>query len=160
VNDRQRERFDVLLEDVIEGLPQRVRAMLDEVPVVVMDRPTEKMLRQLIREGVLEEGADGSDLCGLHSGVSITDRGIDDPGGWGGFGDGGEPEQVHLFREGIVGLAFASEEDGGFEGDKACGWDDPDADERLYDEIRITRLHEIGHHFGLDEDDLENLGYA
>ena len=26
-------------------------------------------------------------------------------------------------------------------------------------EIRITVLHEIGHHFGLDEDDLEALGY-
>ena len=27
-------------------------------------------------------------------------------------------------------------------------------------EIRITLLHELGHHFGLEEDDLERLGYA
>jgi predicted Zn-dependent protease with MMP-like domain len=26
-------------------------------------------------------------------------------------------------------------------------------------QVRITLLHEIGHHFGLDEDDLEKLGY-
>jgi predicted Zn-dependent protease with MMP-like domain len=29
----------------------------------------------------------------------------------------------------------------------------------LVDEIRITVLHEIGHHLGLDEDRLEELGY-
>jgi predicted Zn-dependent protease with MMP-like domain len=31
---------------------------------------------------------------------------------------------------------------------------------RVREEIRITVLHEIGHHFGLGEDDLERLGYA
>lgn len=30
----------------------------------------------------------------------------------------------------------------------------------LVREIRITVLHEIGHHFGLDEDRLDELGYA
>ena len=30
----------------------------------------------------------------------------------------------------------------------------------LIDEIRITVLHEIGHHFGLDEDHLADLGYG
>lgn len=29
----------------------------------------------------------------------------------------------------------------------------------LIEEIRITVLHEIGHHFGLDEDHLADLGY-
>ena len=32
--------------------------------------------------------------------------------------------------------------------------------EELIEEIRITVLHEIGHHFGLDEDALEDLGYG
>jgi predicted Zn-dependent protease with MMP-like domain len=30
----------------------------------------------------------------------------------------------------------------------------------LEDEIRITVLHELAHYFGLDEDRLEDLGYA
>jgi predicted Zn-dependent protease with MMP-like domain len=34
----------------------------------------------------------------------------------------------------------------------------PDARE-LEDEIRITVLHELGHYFGLDEDQIERLGY-
>jgi predicted Zn-dependent protease with MMP-like domain len=29
----------------------------------------------------------------------------------------------------------------------------------LVREVRTTVLHEIGHHFGMDEDDLERLGY-
>ena len=31
--------------------------------------------------------------------------------------------------------------------------------EQLIGEVRKTVLHEIGHHFGLDEDDLAKLGY-
>jgi predicted Zn-dependent protease with MMP-like domain len=35
----------------------------------------------------------------------------------------------------------------------------PDPDE-LEREIRITVLHEVGHFFGLDEDQIDNLGYG
>jgi predicted Zn-dependent protease with MMP-like domain len=37
--------------------------------------------------------------------------------------------------------------------------DFPDVDE-LVEEIRITVLHEIGHHLGLDERRLDELGYS
>lgn len=37
---------------------------------------------------------------------------------------------------------------------------DPTDDEELAAEIEITLLHEIGHYFGLDEDELEKLGLA
>ena len=32
--------------------------------------------------------------------------------------------------------------------------------ERLEEEIRITVLHELAHYFGIDEDRLDELGYA
>ena len=32
--------------------------------------------------------------------------------------------------------------------------------EDLREQIRITVLHEIGHHFGMSEDDLRRLGYG
>ncbi len=35
----------------------------------------------------------------------------------------------------------------------------PDPDE-LEHEIRVTVLHELGHYFGLEEDELGDLGYA
>lgn len=146
--DEQRERFDRLLEDVIDTLPPRVRELIDQVPVVVLDHPTPAMVQSLIRDGTLEPGDDGRDLCGLHTGVAITERSVDDPAGWGGhLGlDGEGPEQIHLFRIGIL--------------DLAGGWEQPHAEQEVYEEIRITLLHEVGHHFGLDEDDLEELGYA
>ena len=31
---------------------------------------------------------------------------------------------------------------------------------QLVEEVRKTVLHEIGHHFGMDEDDLDELGYG
>ncbi len=31
--------------------------------------------------------------------------------------------------------------------------------EQIVDQVRTTVFHEIGHHFGLDEDDLDELGY-
>lgn len=149
-----RERFDRLLEDVIAGLPRGVAALLDEVAVHVLDRPTPEMVAQLRRDGTLGPDEDGADLCGLHSGVAITERSVEDAGGWG--ADMGVPEHVHLFREGIVALAF---ENLGIE-DERRGWEHPEAEEEIYEEIRVTLLHEIGHHFGLDEDDLDELGYA
>jgi predicted Zn-dependent protease with MMP-like domain len=147
MTDEQRERFDALLEDAIGSLPPRARALIDEVPLVVMDRPTPEMVEQLRADGLLaDEGdgpSDGSDLCGLHTGTSLTERSVQDSGIL--------PDQIHIFREGIVALAL--EESG-------LRWNDPGADEEVYEEIRITLLHEIGHHFGLDEDDLDELGYA
>jgi predicted Zn-dependent protease with MMP-like domain len=32
--------------------------------------------------------------------------------------------------------------------------------EELAEQIRITVLHELGHHFGLDEGRLDELGYS
>jgi predicted Zn-dependent protease with MMP-like domain len=34
-----------------------------------------------------------------------------------------------------------------------------DTEADLVREVRTTVLHEIGHYFGMDEDDLERLGY-
>ena len=33
------------------------------------------------------------------------------------------------------------------------------SEEQLIRQVRVTVLHEIGHHFGLSEEDLERLGY-
>ena len=38
--------------------------------------------------------------------------------------------------------------------------DDCDTVEELVDEVRITVLHELGHHLGMDEDQLDALGYG
>ena len=35
-----------------------------------------------------------------------------------------------------------------------------ESDEEVVDEVRITVVHEIAHHFGIDDDRLDELGYA
>lgn len=147
----EQERFDALLEEVIETLPARVRQLLDEVPLIVMDRPSAEMLAELVRDGVLEAGDDGLDLCGLHTGCGLTERSIE-AAEW---EAGGGLENIHLFREGIVALAGGWQPRADYQDDDDTG---PGGENEVYEEIRVTLLHELGHHFGLDEDDLEGLG--
>ena len=37
---------------------------------------------------------------------------------------------------------------------------DARSDAQLREQVRITVLHELGHHLGMDEDDLDRLGYG
>jgi predicted Zn-dependent protease with MMP-like domain len=162
VNAALRERFDALVQDAIDAMPPQFARALDEVPIVVVDRPDRRLLNELRRDGVLPPlpppphpassgapsaaAADGAtddtvsdeELMGLHSGVAITEQSVDGPVHM--------PPTIHIFRDGVV--AFAG------------GWEQPNADDEIYEEVRITLLHELGHHFGLDENDLDDLGYA
>jgi len=131
VTDHERETFDALVEEVIKDLPEALRELLEQVPVIVEDSPDDELLEEL--------GEDEDDaLLGLHSGTPLTEQSIEDSGQL--------PPDIHLFREPIV--------------DQAGGWSIPGATGLIREEIRITLLHEIGHQFGLDEDDLDRLGYA
>lgn len=140
MTDAERERFDRLLADALDALPRPIAAVLEEVPLIVDDRPDPELLEQLKRDGLVEPDADqaSAEVMGLHSGVAITERSVGDSAVL--------PPQIHLFREAIVHFAG--------------GWDQTGADDEIYEELRITLLHEIGHHFGLDEDELDGLGYA
>lgn len=134
----ERHRFDLLLEQVLEALPPRLHDLLQEAPLIVDDRPSARLLEDL--------GLDDDEmLCGLHSGTPLTERSVDQ--------SADEPETIHLFREGIIDHAGGWEPFEDEDGTWVGGEDD------VLGEIRITLLHEIGHHFGLDEDDLAELGY-
>ncbi len=130
MTDAERARFDALLEDALGALPPHLHGLLEEAPLIVEDQPSPEIMREL-------EVDDPEELCGLHSGRALTERSVEHSLDL--------PDQIHLFRRGIVSLAG--------------GWEQPFADQEVYEEIRITLLHEIGHHFGLDEDDLADLGY-
>ncbi len=154
ITQAQRDHFDLLVERVIEVLPGAVRRAMDEVPIVVLDQPEPDMLRDL---GIDPAEDDGLDICGLHTGTMLTERSHAE-----------HPDErlevVHLFRIGIVLVA------GGWKrGDRlhiellADGADfEPigsGGDDAIAEQIRVTILHEFGHHFGLDEDRLGELGY-
>jgi len=126
----ERERFDRLLEAVLAALPRRLHDLLEESPLIVEDRPDAALIEELGLD------LDNEVLCGLHTGRPLTERSVVEEAA-------DALETIHLFREAIV--------------IEAGGWGR--GDDAVREEIRVTLLHEVGHHFGLDEDDLERLGY-
>ena len=112
-------------------LPQSVHALLEKVPLHVEDYPSQQVINEL---GLTED----SNLCGLYSGVPLDQRTLEDRPSL--------PDVVTIYREGIIRLAAGSME--GLSSDE------------LRRQIRITLLHELGHHHGFSESDLENLGYG
>ena len=76
---------------------------------------------------------DGSlDLLGLYDGVSLTERGQ--------YGFGELPDRIILYREPL--LAFVS------------------SMEELKEQIHVTLVHEIAHYYGINDDQLHELGWA
>ena len=70
------------------------------------------------------------DTLGLYSGIPLTERGE--------FYTG-LPDHIQIFRYPILAIC--------------------DTPEQVIEEIRITVVHEIAHHFGIDDDRLHELGY-
>jgi predicted Zn-dependent protease with MMP-like domain len=82
---------------------------------------------------VEDENREDPDLFGLYLGIPLTERGESYAGVL--------PDKIAIYR-------IPLEEEFG---------DDPAV---LEEEIRITVLHEIAHHFGIDEDRLAELGWS
>jgi predicted Zn-dependent protease with MMP-like domain len=71
-------------------------------------------------------------LFGLYHGIARDQRSVEHSGVM--------PDVIYIFQE---------------DHEDAC-----DSEEELVEQVRITVLHEIGHHFGMDEDMLDELGYG
>lgn len=74
----------------------------------------------------------GGLLLGLYVGVPLTRRSVEDSGRL--------PDAIYLFQHSIESVCSSADE--------------------LIEQSRVTLLHEIGHYFGMDEDDLTRLGYG
>lgn len=72
------------------------------------------------------------DLLGLYDGVALTERGANHTGEL--------PDRILLFRAPLLDMADTLEE--------------------LEEEVRITVVHEVAHHFGLDDRRLHELGWG
>jgi len=131
LDERTRARFDRELEWVLERLPERVHELIEEVPLHVEDHPSPRVMAEL---GVRRR----DQLCGLYTGIPLSEKSIQHSGQM--------PDVVTIFREGILATAR--------------GYDGRVRRDRLREEIRITVLHELAHHHGIDEDELWELGYG
>jgi len=85
------------------------------------------------RQQLLDLGLDENELLlGLYHGRPLTERSVlDGPS---------PPDVIYIFQEDVE-LASDSEPD-------------------LIEQVRVTVLHEIGHHFGMSEEDLDRLGFG
>jgi predicted Zn-dependent protease with MMP-like domain len=75
---------------------------------------------------------DEPDLLGLYDGVPLTERGTD----YGGV----LPDRIFIFRVPILDFCETVED--------------------VVEQVRITVVHEVAHHFGVDDDRLHELGYG
>ncbi|GAA3709906.1 metallopeptidase family protein [Zhihengliuella alba] len=72
-------------------------------------------------------------LLGLYDGVPLTERGMD----WGGVT---MPDRIFIYKDAILDLCASENE--------------------VVEEIGITVVHEIAHHFGIDDERLHALGWG
>ena len=75
---------------------------------------------------------DEPDLLGLYEGVALTERDSCTPGSL--------PDTITIYREALLDICETEDE--------------------VVDEVAITVIHEIAHHFGIDDDRLHELGWA
>jgi predicted Zn-dependent protease with MMP-like domain len=71
-------------------------------------------------------------LLGLYEGVALTERDS--------FYAGSLPDAITIYRDALLDIC--------------------DTEEQVVEEVAITVVHEIAHHFGIDDDRLHELGWA
>ena len=112
---------------------EHVRAALDSLPAELQNAMSN------VEIVVEDENSEEPDLYGLYLGIPLTER---DEGYAGVL-----PDKIEIYRIPLE-ESFPDPDELG---------DDPAV---LEDEIRITVVHEIAHHFGIDEDRLSELGWG
>lgn len=72
------------------------------------------------------------DLLGLYEGIALTERDS--------FYAGALPDTITIYREPLLEICSSEQE--------------------VVDEVTITVIHEIAHHFGIDDERLHQLGWG
>ena len=109
------ERFEELVADALDEIPDDLWNLVDNVAVVV-------------REGFV-----GSSLLGLYDGVPLTERDA-------GYAGMVMPDRITIFRLPLLAMCVDEAE--------------------VVEQVRVTVIHEVAHHFGIDDHRLHELGWA
>ncbi|RCW47321.1 putative Zn-dependent protease with MMP-like domain [Halopolyspora algeriensis] len=110
-----RSRFEELVGEALDTIPEQFAGAMDNVVVLVEDRNPED-----------------TSLLGLYEGIALTER----DSTYGGV----LPDRITIYREALLDI---------------CG-----SEQDVIDEVAVTVVHEIAHHFGIDDDTLHELGWA
>jgi predicted Zn-dependent protease with MMP-like domain len=107
------ERFEEMVAEALDGLPEEFGRLMNNVAVTVEHRP----------------GPPG--LLGLYQGVPLTSRTTQYTGVL--------PDRITIYRWAICAVCQNEAE--------------------VADQVRRTVVHEVGHHFGIDDTRLRELGW-
>ena len=108
------DRFEALVADALDGIPEALGRRMENVVVSVRDRPPVP------------------GLLGRYEGIPLTGRAE--------YGGMVMPDRITIYREPILRIC-RSEAD-------------------VVRQVRVTVVHEVAHHFGIDDDRLDELGWA
>lgn len=112
-------RFARLVREALAELPPPFAQRLENVAVLIADRPSPAQLRALgLRPG--------ETLFGLYEGTPLGERGT-------GY-HLALPDRITSYREPILAACSTTQE--------------------MKEQIRLTVIHELGHYFGLGDDEL------
>jgi predicted Zn-dependent protease with MMP-like domain len=110
------DRFEQLVADALDDIPEELARLVDNVVVLVED-----------------EAPDDPDLLGIYEGVPHTERAD--------YGLGfAMPDRIVIYRLPLCAMCETEDE--------------------LVEEVAVTVVHELAHHFGIDDDELDRLGWA
>ena len=110
------ERFDELVADALDSVPDALMRLLDNVVILVAD----------------DAPRDMPNVLGLYEGFALTRRGTDYAGVL--------PDRIMIYRRPLLRMCHS--------------------EEQVVSEVRITVVHEIAHHFGIDDERLHELGWG
>ena len=110
-----RRRFEELVADALDGIPQELADAMDNVVVLVADR-----------------NADDPTLLGLYEGIALTERNTSY--GW------VLPDRITVYQDAILDIC--------------------ETEDDVVNEVAVTVVHEVAHHFGIDDDTLHDLGWS
>jgi len=109
------ERFEELVVDALDGIPDELARCMDNVALFVADRSRQR------------------GLLGLYEGIPLTARDA-------GYGGMVVPDRITIYRDAII---------------ERCA-----TEEEVVEQVRITVVHEVAHHFGIDDARLDEVGWA
>jgi len=104
----------------------------EEMVVTALDSLPEELGRLMTNVAVtVEHGPGPPGLLGLYEGIPLTDRSTQYAGVL--------PDRIAIYRQAICAICRSEQE--------------------VAEEVRRTVIHEIAHHFGIDDSRLDELGW-
>jgi predicted Zn-dependent protease with MMP-like domain len=123
--DLSRAEFERVVREALDTLPKRFADMVKNVVIAVEEEPNREDL-EIIDDDEDDGGYDEDhELLGIYRGVPLTERTHDDPL---------LPDEIAIFRGPINRVARTRQE--------------------AVHEVRETVIHELGHYFGLGDDEM------